>query len=726
MRKVIYLLFGIVLTITSIINMFTISNKEITRYGQLETRYAQAFSIPNTLTNKKTLYHALWATANQTHSNIYRSLLTSDKDQKNFTIKKYMLITNEDTPYLHAITIDHGQMLKRLSHCNNFVSTLVTKNPHQVGHIAHHMFHMNVSIYSLPKSFSDMNMDGLYYADLPANISMTAFRKTLIKEIRAQTGVNISFKDTKGQENTTNFTTHDFLIDRLLLFVFLILFILASLYYLFSQKREIAIMKIMGISPYTIWQNSFGKILLFGLVFLFLITTFHLGYFHDIPYAIQIIIPNLLLFGFTILLFIAIFALAHINFSFLFALKGKSFTNGILVVQLFAEALVILSILFGSTTLFGTIREAKSELTRLQAWDIASHYGLFPELLNGHEETAAAQMHNEYLIATSLYQYLNKHGALFINAKDFEATNLSLNRSLYQGQYDMKLIVNPNYLSTFPIYDANHHRVHISQRESAMVFLVPQKYAKYHQRIRKAYRNSIAPSKDYDQERYGFSAPISEDQKIKIIEIANDQKSPTLNRDVKQIEGVSNAVIQVITPQNAFIGDRVGILGGDTNSPLKVKLNGSQEQTYKALKPELTKLGLADNLTSLTSINAHLSALIAQDRYTVKNCTVLLFALIALLIYLIYHSTIMIFDARKKTYIIKKVFGLNFFYTYGPLCLIKGSIIVVITLIYSLVNPHYENILAMIFMLLIQTLVIYICILHLEKIKRINILKGVS
>ncbi|WP_258073075.1 DUF1430 domain-containing protein [Brevibacillus laterosporus] len=157
-------------------------------------------------------------------------------------------------------------------------------------------------------------------------------------------------------------------------------------------------------------------------------------------------------------------------------------------------------------------------------------------------------------------------------------------------------------------------------------------------------------------------------QQITIVWIANDQKIFSFNPDVFRLENniIVDPIIQVITEKNSLVADKANMMtGGGGRDPLKVKLiNRDSQQTLKALEPELKRLELDDNLTNLIAVDQYVLEQIYDLQKQRNQLLFISFGLVAGLLVLVVQNLSLFFSKYQRRFIVRRLFGADFFKTY--------------------------------------------------------------
>lgn len=734
MKRILSVLLCLVIMALIIVNIIHISNNQLLKLGNLEKKYCQGFMIPDDekICDPDVLFEVLSLTAKTTSSNIVRSSIIDETGKRSYNIVKYVLIVNEESSYMNAFELQDGEMLTsaqtmdRYSHY--YVSTQKTSQSEQTGLIKDNMLHTSLTIYPLCREFEYIKADGLYFVELSNTCDFDQFLQELQKNIATLCGEHIEINELYGSVQVFGVPYSDLSPYILLIVFMLILLMLFVLYYLFKGKRKIGVMKLMGISSTQIWRMFFGEAImvypLFGMLCTVLLIVLKKSISDVIEITYIIWIAYILLLAFLFVVFHFLSREIDINQ----ALKGKNYTKGIIGIQVIVELICVFFVTYSGASLYSDINEVTRMKNMYQNWANAAEYGVFYPLYHGDEQTEKERFARDIIIGGELYKHLNADGALFVNATEYEKQYMKLNEEFVEAEYERSIKVNPNYLSLYPIYDEYGKRISVDEDESELILLVPEEYKEDELKILNYYASHQSSIRQIDEEYYHQRPEVPANQIIKIIWTCSGQKIFTFDSSVGlEAEGIRDPVVVVLTENNSYISQRIGILGNGNADPLKVRLTGSSKETYDALAITLKELGLVDNLKALVSINEQAESTLAIIKANILSTVQAIIALLVLIILLVCQSTAVIFDYKKKEYIVKQLFGLPWLQIFGKQYLLQTIPLVILSVIYSTfigtASPVYSVFMAT-FILSVQTVAFYIYTEELLKKNRSNVLKG--
>lgn len=717
-----------------------ISNDSIKKYGNLENPHMVTFSIPDNdmVCEPDALFSALSETSEKTESNIVRVSITEGAERNTYVFNKYVLLSHPDSDYCKAFDIEAGRFLSAEETFDRdseaFVSSEKTKESGQVGVIGAHMLGTEVNVYPYGRVFNSLKADGLYYAELKDGVSLEDFLAVLQSNIEENSGVHLEISELEGGTSNIGIPARDATAYVLVFLIILLLFILLVFYYLLKHKRNAAIMRLMGIGTKTILWRTCG-IFVFVYPAEMLAAVFVIGIIaKDIRYLAEISVPAWLLYPVVLLFFAGAFMIVNGKGNYVQALKGRSFTRGILVIQMTAEFITLAVILYAGSSVWNYSAELRNSLREYGGWSAADDYGVFYPLYHGDEQTDEEELQRKVVFGTDLYQYLNERGAVFADARAFEDPSELAGSAVYEAQmskvshgYQKSFAINPNYLKKFPVYDTQGSQITVNEDETSLVLIVPESYRDDEDEIRSYYCEYQADNRENDEEYYGLSPSIPEQQDIKIIWAESGQQVFTFDPDINDTGMIEIPVLEVITDNNSYVTQRQGILGGGNRDPLKIRLDQDSACTYAEILPELENLGLDDNLKALVSVNEKAAAerAITRSNLRLSIGTMLIFLVIA--VFLIYQSTVLVFDENKIKYTVKAVFGIRWRHIYKNYLTLKTAAMALLCAGLGFIDSYSDKqylMLACVFLIVVQFLIIYGCTDRLQKRSTVAVLKG--
>lgn len=729
MKKLVYATLVISIIFQAIIGSFFESYRETQKLKDNESIYCTSFAIPDDkdISDPEKLFSVFLRTAEETHANLFRTYM---KGGDYIEVVKYILLTRE-SEYNQTFALTKGRALtpgetkSRSSKC--FLSTQNSENTGQTGKLYGHMFHMDLSIYPFYQMFSDLKASGRYFAELPAGENKEVFLQCLQKNIMKEFNKKIPVKSLEGDSLHVEIPTVDISSYQYLCAILLLLLIAFLLYALFRESKHIAILKLNGISTWKILWLLLGKIF---IVFACSIISIAIAigiYTGEWPYVWLVLKNSVGMYILTLILLLVVGVAdvracrVHQN------LNGKSNSKNVFCLNMVVKALSILLVLSVGQTVYINFMDYRKNMNLYKAWGDASYYGTFNAFKKGSSITFSDMIQAEGKIAKDVYPVVNRQGALFINAHDFQPEYLSQPSQQYPS-----VTVNPNYLKKYSLLDSFGKPVEISENETNWVLLAPVHYKSQEKKLIKYFETIRAGMNEVDRQEYGVSVKESKGQSIKIIWIKDGQEVYTYNSKVSpETAGtVSNALVQVLTEHNSCIADRDCVHGNGASDPLKIKLHGTKQETYNQLLPTLKEVGVAENLTHFVSIDQYMMEKATEAKSQTNLFLLITIVLAAVLLFIIVQNMAIIFDRNQKDIIVKKLFGWQWYRRFGKYIGISMSVSVIVLCAYCVfsfvtgsVEPGYL-VGSSLLLLAVEAAVSFITILHTENRKAVDTLKG--
>ncbi|WP_026506580.1 DUF1430 domain-containing protein [Butyrivibrio sp. MC2013] len=686
MKKIVNILSGLLLLSVIILAVFAKSNEMIINYGNLERNHCRAFMIPEKkeVEDPEALFMVLLDTAVDTDSNIIRAFFKEGEKEGKYTLCKYILFGNEFSNYIADCKLESGTAISpddtRDIDYSCFLSTMKTDDNDQIGHLYSHMIGIDLNIYPLGRSYDDFKTSGLYYVELGENTDYDSFIKALSSNMEQLCGLDLP-TDTYEAKSPDSFVPYaDTTIYLIILLALALFWGITVLYYILRSNTEISILKMMGIRRRRILIKLFTLPLCI-LFILAVVSSAVFAFVFEVSYAAAIFQKCFPAICSMIIYCIIAFLVSDKTSDFSQALKGKKRTRGVLLLQILVEVIFLFLVISNSESIYIHIKEANRKLENNKNWELASDYGVFCPVMIGSDLTKEEEIAKDITIGGKLYSEINKMGALYIDAGDYEDGFIELNGD---PDYDCCAYVNPNYLDCFHWYDIDGNMITVTEDEKDALFIVPDSMRSIEGEIIEYYSDIL--ESDYEYEKAcGIDDPMPVPD-IRIIWAATGQQLFSFNENVSM--DITDPIIYVMTENNSYITSRVGSFGNGYSDPRKMPIAGSSKETYKSLEPLLKECGLDDNFTRLVSINNLNTEEVAVLRFMTIKLIIenILSALIVF--FILYQSTVLVFDKNKKDYCIKNMFGLSKRKIYGSYILLKVLLIFLIASVYGLLLSH--------------------------------------
>ncbi|MEG1409712.1 MAG: hypothetical protein RSB77_03630 [Bacilli bacterium] len=737
MKKII----NIFLCLLSIFSFFICYNyfnvKENNFISNIEKDIGEGFEIPydSVLSDPNGVYSILLNASNKLNGNIFRQIVTTNKNG-DLEIQKYILIKN-DTKFFSKLNLDKNNEIKNLEE-NEFISSEFCNNENQVSTAK--LFSNNLYIGHLKKSFEHTSAPGTYFVELNG-VSYNEFLEVLASEVNEKYAhlLKEKYKASDFETDLRNTTSTKDINKELYLYSLSLLIATTILmcYYVLNNSKKISILKLFGFSNTKIWLNVFQKNItnIFSLMTLFFCIILLFINF-NIKFILYVILYQLIYYIIiTITSLIPLVLLLKTNISI--NIKNKDNKNVLFFINIFTKILISSITILVFVFLFDNFKLLNRETNNLNDWKKGNTYGVFYPIYLGDDKTEK-NMINTYMDTVKLYkEILNKNGALYINAKQYEEAYEYLNKDSLEKEepYERSLIINPNYLKVFKIKDDKDNTINISENEKDLILLVPEIYKGHEEKIKKVYKDLqyyYTESWIKNETALKRNVDFVKNQKIKIIWTRKDQDIFSFNPEVNKKENgyIRNPVITVFTENNSLDINLWGINGGGGTDAMKISLvNNNLKSTYDDLKPYLIKYNLQDNLRYLIKSNEKEEWKIYNLDEEIKTLSILFIISFSFYFIILFQNSIIVFNKYKKQIVIRRTLGLGFLKSYKEFWIIYMINCILMTIVsgifrnyfFTINNNFFETIILISFLDFIYS---FISIIKIEKKNKIEVLKG--
>ncbi|MHB8294431.1 MAG: hypothetical protein ACYDH5_07330 [Acidimicrobiales bacterium] len=439
-------------------------------------------------------------------------------------------------------------------------------------------------------------------------------------------------------------------------------------YYGFGSAKRMGIMKLHGLSNVKVWYLLIGRLV---LVTFALFLAIWLVMAATIPHTTagfigSVVYEQCLVYGLVMM---------SSSLAYLYsrrvrvgdAVKSRKGTTPILVVNTVVKATCAIGLIFLMLGVWSQYAQRSAQLALVHAWVSsqpgAGQYGLLYPTRLAHDYMGAARglANVSYVEARWLYPYLDRRGALFVDAYDYEATILGLPQAAGTIR---SIRVNPNYLHQFPVYNTRHQPVQVPDT-SQWVLLVPVQYRSRKAAILRYFHRSRSTA-SAGNAPFRLSRGVLR-QRIRIIWTANHQQVFSFDPTVFPGQGnmVLDPIIQVMTEKNSTLFDRASMLSGGLGEALKVKLvHGSTAATEKALAPELGRLGLTGYLGPVTTVGQAVAQYVRTLQTEMWFFLAVGAGLMASGFFLVAQNVGIFFTRYHRRFLVRRLFGAGLARTY--------------------------------------------------------------
>jgi putative ABC transport system permease protein len=648
--------------------------EEFEKVKKIEETIGREFVIPNSLllANPEELYPALHQAAAASKINIMRAGIHY-KENNEVEVLKFLLLTT-DTNYFRDFPLKSGRYftMEETWAGHSFLSTARTGEREQIGEIQEFRGNHLISVYPLLRSFDVFPVHGTYYAEVSDERAFQAFIDKLALTLNQQFS-EAAFTPEDFLPNTNNMEPQVVsfpwitILESISYGVFVIAVVLL-VYYIFHESKRIGILKMHGASNLHLWYLVAGRLITIVFICMAAVTLAAAAFVEHATASFVWTVAVSQLKAYLILLCISLLSYLYImRINIIDVLKSYKDTKSIflfnIVVKIGCSTLLIL---VGGAAWWQleSIQQKKEELKN---WEHSKDYGVFYPAHNGLDGERLFGRESQFEVTSrdELYFLLNRMGALFVNAIDYEESSLLVNQN-WEGIRSVR--VNPNYLKQFPVLDAEGRAVNVPEETTDWVLLVPAKYRDREEEILSYFQESRKRLVEIDRDYYQKAVPDAVlNQNIDIIWLKNEQQIFSFNPKVFPAEHhvIVDPILEVMTEKNSLLADRDTVLGRGPGDPLKIKLiQRDPLLTYQTLEPELKRLQVDDNLKHLITVDEYILQEIYQHESSIKENVLAMLGLAAGLVLLVVQNLLLFFHQNQKLLIVRRLFGTGFFKTY--------------------------------------------------------------
>lgn len=632
---------------------------------------SKPFTIPNyaNFASPDEMYPILLEAALETKVNLFRTHIDYSEDDE-VRIHKYVLLT-DNTRLFDSFRLKSGRFLtaEDTQQGNSFLSTAESGDKDQVGRIKSFGTHTLFEMKPLRFAYKHLPVEGRYFVEA-SEAQYKEFVERIINKIMAaklvDQGTLLTPEDFKGQSNNSGEMEIEDDFFTYIRYVIFIITIFMLMYYMFNESKRIGVLKMHGLSSVRLWYVVVGRWItgVFALAAVISLLASSLikdttGQFMGSVFLSQLTSYVIV----TLISLIAYIFLSRIKI--VDVIKNRKETNGIFALNTLFKTGCSLFLILVILSIWSQYHELRIKQENLKSWERSKDYGVFYPVMVGNdlEDLEKGFTKTTVTQVTGLYPLLKRMGAVYIDADDYEQTSLRLNKNGMRS-----ISVNINYLQEFPVYDVNQNPVKISEDTSDWIVLVPEKYRSHEEEILNYITKSRKSRTEGDENLFHVEVPDRvRNQALKIIWIANGQKIFSFNPEVFRTENnmIVDPIIQVVTEKNSLVADLANMMSGGGRDPLKVKLiNRDTEQTLQALEPELKRLKLDDNLTSLITVEQYVLGQIYELQKQRNQLLFISLGLAAGLLVLVVQNLSIFFSKYQQRIIVRRLFGTGFFRTY--------------------------------------------------------------
>jgi len=648
MRKLIFILLSITCIVLSFLSIkqFEFIQFQTFNNNNYEENWNIFIEAGNPQKSKFENFKLLNVLALEAKVNLQR--VSYEKDRNNEDKVVYYVVFNESNKYFEKLELKYGEFLDRNSNYKDFLSTVQTKDKHQVGQLE--LFHSFDPIEIRPMIAAEKSKDikGTYTLNGLENAEM-------FKKIAVENGFTVNISKNHDQSIITKYPYQEMVLKASLILYLLIA--LAMLYDVINNYKVIAVRKMFG---YNFWH--IGVFLFKNYIYIFLgslVTSFigllcHLYFYNQfqqfIPFLgfwINNIIP--LIFIVSLIFIVTWLVTNSINISQMIKnkkpIKLQFYLN--IVVRFIVAIFLILELQQGISTFL----VLKSTQDKKEKWSLLKDYS-YLGVVATNEPGTMSFLDNEK--KKSQFQHLYKdfetQGAIYISPSAYYLNNSSkipLDSNPW-GMDGRKVEINNNYLSINPIVDTNNKRVKILETSSIkeITAIVPIKYKKYESDIKKTLGNDYSGVyKELD------NSPV----KVNIHYVKNGQSYFTFSTNMAEKDDY-----EITDPIAILVNDQFNprILANNISMGYGYYTKNSVHPTPMAMtKKTLKKYSLNDIWQPVSVAYSNVELKLANGKELLQLTTIYCILSLILAAVLLFFTSMFYLEINKQVLAVQWIFG---------------------------------------------------------------------
>lgn len=638
---------SILLLVASILSFYIMYNNENALYREnienIENNLPNSYKIMIPVSvdsqEREKSYNEILKILDKYNGSIYYDRLSSDK-----TIRiKY--IYDKDNLYISNIKIKNGIALSSdMMKTNKFMSTRKNNNENQVGRIASFNKNIDNDIKTLKSMLDDgFNFSGSCYV---------AFKKPIdIKNFTSDLEKNLNIKGVTTLDKLNFNITQENNYYKLIVLIIYFIVTLLILYDLLNSYKKIGIKKLIGYSTKDIYLESVLSFTIINLI-VGLISTLGMSLllFNQINtyiYKFLFKIAICILLETIVLIALCSIVYAYIHFIKINGmLKNKKPLTAIIVLNYLAKLVCLTVLIFFIVQAVNNVDKIKGVFNKsYKNWEVLDDFAVLPT----SNITDINYLTDEYLkIQKNIYNDFNASGAILANFSEYSPGMRSVRLAEKKYYYETdNVIVNPNYLNQYSVYDEENNKISISESAKDFIILVPEKY--------KNDEKAILKNADFWKENSYYS--VGKEQSTKIIWTKTNQKIFTATVDINPDDNneITDPIIHVITESNASLSDYNCILAIEGN-PFKIKAD-SYENVESFICEEFSKYNIEKYIDTITPVNEQVASAAKNVKDTLKTSILFSIMLLTIVIVIILQNSMNYFDKYKQKLAIEKLCG---------------------------------------------------------------------
>ncbi|MEH6936214.1 DUF1430 domain-containing protein, partial [Bacillus sp. JJ783] len=599
----------------------------------------------------------LFKVSDDYNANVFKSIYSEKKSVE------YVYFTHDIDLYFKPFLLLDGVFPDNKSDEFN-IST--SKDKSVTGEIFSYKEESDFSIKPLKSFPKDRSVAGDYIVSLKDNSEIDFFIDRLQREL----GIKINYFS--YEYNSVIDTSSWLKIIPIILLYVLSLFMI--IYYYFLEYKNSAIRLLNGYTPLNIWKKYFLQILKLYFSTLIISTTvvmifmimkkilFNLYWFNTII--------DYLFYQFTIgiiVCFIMSLFFARVgNISISVSIKNKKPLKQMQIVNGFVKlifSVIILYLLFVSYSAF--LDSYRYYYKNANEWKQMKSYGVMPTkapLPSGDNPETLLEIFDK---KHKLFEYTNDRGAILVRFSDIYRAKQNGREVEVDSVYEEKtILINNNYLKLNPVYGVDEKLIDIKEDDDSLTVLVPEKYKKEEQELRKYFEEEYHFQKYEVKNEFlkeaGKELPFKENIGINIIWIKNNQSFFTFSNDIatdtnnRFYDGIAMVLTNANGNEAAWYDTVVG------NDSYFIKLS-DKEVPYNTIKDQIKNLELQEYYPVLYNAYDLIEGRIQMHVERAYQFLIVLVVVLLGYLFISMFTTLNYLEQYKLKHTIKIIHGYSYF-----------------------------------------------------------------
>ena len=411
------------------------------------------------------------------------------------------------------------------------------------------------------------------------------------------------------------------------LVIFLILFLII---WLLSNSNTLSIFQLNGFSLTKAFINVLGKTITISFFSTMILDVLAFIAF-DWTFSYQTLLKQMFLYiivtiaGLLIVTFLRALNIAN-------QLKKKNYTKFIFFTLYVLKCFFLFSCINAFIPFIQVATGIYSVSTSNEVQNIQKEYATFYPRVNGYDPSFISDEKIQE-IDHSMYGPLTEKGSLIL-----EDSGLKQPDSI--DEVVKYVVVSPNYLKHFPLYDINDERIQVSNEEEQLIVCLPKE--------KKPLKSELVSYLKYVSDDVLGKVPS-----IKVVYTNTQRSFINLNDG----ENISNQIIIIGTNETTSYVDRNMMNGMGLEDGLKIPINGSIKKTYSELSPLLKENNYDDNYPQLVAMDDIPKEDLKITIGNIVSQSILISVNFIVVMILISYVTLLYFKIYKREIVLKRING---------------------------------------------------------------------